>query len=291
MPTLTFSRNIGGLDLLSSSEIFDGIMGLDIVSRSSSKLTLDLDGAVVNFFGTGIGYQMAGGRIVGITGGTVTRVTITNDAGTITGSDWSGLKVSAISFFEKVATSNWAALNNLLFGTGDTYKLTDGADRARGFGGNDKIYGFGGSDVLSGDKGNDKLFGGNGADSLYGNSGADTLLGETGIDILRGGAGADVFAFTKSGATNRDIIIDFSAADDALHFDNNAFTAFAYTGQLKASGFVAGTAAGDSNDRFIYQKSTGNLWYDKDGSGSAAKVLVAELADGTSLTAADIFIL
>ena len=174
--------------------------------------------------------------------------------------------------------------NDSLLGDSGNDTLTAGL-------GNDILRGDAGNDSLLGDSGNDKLFGDSGADRLNGGLGADTLIGGVGIDTMIGGAGADVFAFNDNGATNREIISDFIAVDDALHFNNDAFTAFAYTGQLRASGFVLGTAATDLADRFIYQLSTGNLWYDRDGSGAAAKVLVAELADGTGLTTADIFIL
>ncbi|MFZ9198793.1 MAG: calcium-binding protein [Paracoccaceae bacterium] len=174
--------------------------------------------------------------------------------------------------------------NDSLLGDSGNDTLTAGL-------GNDVLRGDAGNDSLLGDSGNDKLFGDSGTDRLNGGLGADTLIGGTGIDTMIGGAGADVFAFNDSGATNREIISDFIAVDDALHFNNDAFTAFAYTGQLRTSSFVLGTAATDLADRFIYQQSTGNLWYDRDGSGAAAKVLVAELADGTRITTADIFIL
>ncbi|TXI00588.1 MAG: calcium-binding protein [Pseudorhodobacter sp.] len=290
MATLTANRSLFGMELMSSNE-FSGIQYLDYITRTSTRLTLEDEGDRINFLGTGFSYQMSGGQIVGMNGGTATGLTITNSSGAEVYLNWTGLNVSASSFFTYAVTGNWTALNTLLFNTGDTIKLTDARDVVRGFGGNDTIYGYNGNDRLLGDIGNDKLFGGNGADRLEGGTGNDMLIGGTGMDTMLGGAGADVFAFNENGATNHEIITDFRAVDDALHFNNDAFTAFAYTGQLRTSGFVAGTAATDTADRFIYHKATGNLWYDRDGSGAAAKVLVAELADGTALTAADIFII
>ena len=290
MATLNFNRLLSGIGLQSSNE-FDGILDAAIVSRSSTRLTLDdADGDYITFVGTGISYQMSGNRIVGISG-TLNTVLLTNPSGSETYLTWSGLNTSAASFLTYVKNFNWTALNSLLFNTSDTYNLTNGRDVVRGFGGNDVMNGFNGNDRLFGDQGNDKLFGGIGTDSLNGGSGADRLVGGAGIDTLTGGAGADVFVFEEKGAANRDIITDFSAVDDALHFDNGPFNAFNYTGQLRAANFTTGTAATDTSDRFIYQKSTGNLWYDADGSRGGAKVLVAELADGTTLTAADIFII
>lgn len=291
MATITVKRNLSGIDLTSSDD-FNEVRFMDIVSRSSTRLSMGDSDSRINFYGTGLTYQMSGGEIVGITAGRVTSVTFTSASGATVFLNWTGLDLSAPTFFTYVMTQNWTALNAFLFGTGDTYNLTDGRDVARGGAGGDVMHGFGGNDVLYGDTGNDRLYGENGADKLYGSSGADTLIGGAGIDTLSGGSQADTFVFTVNGATNRDILSDFNAVDDRLQFENAVFTGLgATTGALAASRFVAGTAAADSGDRFIYQKSTGSLWYDADGSGAGAKVLVAELVDGTTLTAADIFII
>jgi len=307
MAVITVNSSFDGLDLM-SSYAFDGIEDLGYTTRTSTRLTLaDWDDRL-SFIGTGFSYMMSGNQIVGINGGTVTGFKITDSSGSEVYFNWTGLNVSAKSFYTYLVTNNWAALNTLLFNTGDTYNLTNGGDRVSGFGGNDVMNGLGGNDQLYGDAGSDKLSGGVGKDTLNGGAdndrlfgdvggdmlnggvGADTLTGGSGIDTLTGGTGADVFVFNYNGAANREIIIDFKAVDDALKFNNDAFTAFAYTGQLRAADFVLGTAATDNADRFIYQKSTGSLWYDADGKGAGAKVLVAELADNTTLTAADIFI-
>lgn len=287
MPTITLLRSFGGFDALSSS-FFSDLRDAPIISSSSTELVFsasDTDASRVAFIGTGFTYDA-----FGVSTGTIKRVVFDNPSQGVTFFDWTGLNVSANLVTTYVLTSNWTALNTLLFSTSDTYNLTNGADRVRGFGGNDIMRGFNGNDRLLGDNGNDSLFGDAGADILTGGTGADRLVGGAGIDTMVGGAGADAFVFTHAGATNRDIITDFRAVDDSLQFDNAAFTAFNYTGRLRTADFVAGTNATDAADRFIYQKSTGNLWYDRDGSGAAAKVLVAELVDATALTAADIFI-
>lgn len=317
MAVWTFLRNISeGTEIMSSS-IYDGFENLDVLFRSSTQLRLQDPEFrdIFTFTGTGLTYSLSGGTL-SVTGGTLTGLTGTNNGQVF--ATWTGINISAATMSSYVRTDNWTALNALIFNTSDTYNLTDGRDKVRAFGGNDQLNGFGGNDTLYGDSGNDslkggtgndlaygglgndslwgesgndKLFGDSGNDRLSGSFGNDTLIGGTGIDTMTGGTGADVFAFNHTGATNREILTDFNAVDDALHFNNDAFTAFSYTGQLRASHFVSGTNALDTNDRFIYQQSTGSLWYDRDGSGAAAKVLVAELVDGTRLTAADIFIL
>lgn len=291
MANITFDRALGGVEVLSSN-VFYGLLSNSYTYRTSSRLTLTDGYMNYNFYGSGFTYDMNGNYIMGVTGGVVTRMTIAEPATGALAMDWTGLAISAPTFATYLITENWSALNSLLFNTSDTYNLTNGADAVRGFGGNDVMRGWGGNDRLIGDLGNDKLYGDSGADRLYGNSGADTLIGGSGVDTISGGTGADTFVFTFKGATNRDIITDFNAVDDRLQFENASFTALGTTtGALAASKFVSGTAALDSADRFIYQKSTGSLWYDADGNGAGAKVLVAELTDGTTLTAADIFII
>ena len=43
----------------------------------------------------------------------------------------------------------------------------------------------------------------------------------------------------------------------------------------------------DSNDYLVYDSDGGQLYYDADGSGAGVAVLVAILAPGLALTAAD----
>lgn len=293
MPTITLLRSLPGFDAL-SSDIFVDVQDAPILSRSSTALVFsasDFQNDRLSFLGSGFSYVLQGGEVVGVSAGTVTQIVYNNPTLGQTYFDWTGLNVSAPAFVNYVMSNNWTALNALLFNTSDTYNLTNGRDAVRGFGGDDVMRGFDGADRLFGDDGADKLFGDKGNDKLSGGAGDDTLIGGAGIDTLTGGAGADVFAFVSAGAKNRDIVTDFNGRVDELHFDNDAFTGLSYTGVLRRADFVQGTQAADASDRFIYQKSSGNLWYDADGSGAAGKVLVAELVDGTALTAGDIFIL
>jgi len=131
------------------------------------------------------------------------------------------------------------------------------------------------------------LTGNNLANSLYGNAGANILNGGGGADYMLGFGGADTFAFTTAlGGGNVDQLGDFFAADDTIALDDAVFAGLA-PGALPASAFVAGSAAGDADDRIIYDSATGQLFFDADGNGAGAAILFATVQPGTALNASD----
>jgi cysteinyl-tRNA synthetase len=151
-----------------------------------------------------------------------------------------------------------------------------------GNGGNDIIRGRGGMDVVDGGKGNDKI---------YGDGGSDFLSGGAGIDTLYGGSGKDFFVFeTKPSRTNDDVIADYKVKDDTVVLDRSIFKNLPKGEALKGSAFWTGTDAHDANDRIIYDKATGALYYDADGTGAAAKVQFAQLSPNLSMTAKEFLI-
>ena len=150
---------------------------------------------------------------------------------------------------------------------------------------------------LAGGGGNDTLVGLHGNDTLSGGGGNDRLEGRTGNDRLTGGSGRDHFAFVdtlSNGGVDR--VTDFVHGTDELLFDNAAFTALGAAGAL-ASGdgrFRSGagiTSGRDGSDRLVYDTSTGSLYYDADGSGSGASVLIATFAGNPGLTATDVTVI
>lgn len=131
---------------------------------------------------------------------------------------------------------------------------------------------------------------------LTGNAGNDVLNGMTGHDTLTGAGGADVFVFNTALSTaNVDMITDFNAATDTFHLENNGadlFNAIA-AGPLAATAFKIigpGGAVVDANDRILYKQSTGQLFYDADGSGAGAMVQFATLSNLAVISATDFLI-
>jgi Ca2+-binding RTX toxin-like protein len=126
---------------------------------------------------------------------------------------------------------------------------------------------------------------GNGlANHVDGNAGNNVIDGMLGNDILSGGGGHNAFLFDTSLTSNVDTIVDFTAANDTIRLDKSVFTAFTTTGTLAAGAFDLGTAASDADDRIIYNMATGNLFYDKDGTGAAAAVEFAHLNGNPALS-------
>ena len=206
-----------------------------------------------------------------------------------------GLNLSAKDFWDAVrspSTSDDQDVLKMALSGADTFDLSDEDDQVRGFNGNDKIDGDGGNDVLDGGSGNDSLYGGSGADKLIGSGGNDALSGGTGSDTLSGGGGADSFVFnTTPDSSNIDRITDYNVAADTIRIDNAVFTGLS-TGTLAASAFVKNTSgnAADGSDRIIYESDTGKLYFDRDGTGAAAKVHFATLGTNLALTNADFIV-
>jgi Ca2+-binding RTX toxin-like protein len=130
------------------------------------------------------------------------------------------------------------------------------------------------------------LTGNSAVNTLSGGAGNDTLNGGLGKDILTGGTGVDYFDFTTAlSSTNVDTITDFNRADDSIRLDNAVMAGLgATTGALSAAAFVSGagrTTAADASDRVIYNTTTGDLYYDADGTGSSAAVKIALIGTST----------
>ena len=148
-----------------------------------------------------------------------------------------------------------------------------------------------GNDTIKGNSAANYLFGFDGDDHLDGGAGNDQLEGGRGADTLTGGKGADTFIFASPLDGKADTILDFNFNEgDVLQLDHNIFTAL-QSGTLAADQFVKGKAAQDANDHLIYDRTTGELAYDPDGSGAAAAVTIARLGANHDLENTNIHII
>jgi serralysin len=143
--------------------------------------------------------------------------------------------------------------------------------------------------------------GGSGSDILKGNAVKNTLKGYAGNDILSGGGGKDLlwggkgkdtFLFNAdlNGRSNVDRILDFSPVADTIRLENAVFDTLTKRGKLAKGLFHIGSQAHDRNDRIVYNKKSGALTYDPDGTGSDAPTKFAQLKAGLGMSAADFFV-
>ncbi|MEE1656378.1 calcium-binding protein [Microvirga sp. CF3062] len=171
---------------------------------------------------------------------------------------------------------------------GDTYTGIEGVIGTRFA---DRLVGDDAANNLQGQSGNDRLIGNLGNDTVIGGSGNDNLSGGYGNDLLQGDAGRDVFTFDSAlnALENVDRIRSFSIKNDTIRLDDAIFTGLA-RGFLTDAAFYRGTEAHDSNDRIIYDRVTGAVYFDPDGDGAAAQVQFARMTPRVGLKNDDFFV-
>ena len=130
--------------------------------------------------------------------------------------------------------------------------------------------------------------------AVVGNNGANALNGGLGNDKLTGYLGSDIFVFNTAlnAAANHDTITDFNVAADTIHLENAVFTKLAATGTLAANLFRdLSLGAQDADDVIIYNRETGDLFYDSNGLGAGGQTLFADVTNGLALTNLDFFVI
>jgi Ca2+-binding RTX toxin-like protein len=122
---------------------------------------------------------------------------------------------------------------------------------------------------------------------IFGNDGDNAITGALGQDVLTGGAGADTFVYA-SAAEGGDAITDFVSGVDRF-----SISAVGFGGGLVGGGAAALVAGSDPTSltaSFLYDTDDGALYWDSDGDGGDAAVLVATLSGAPALTASDLII-
>lgn len=141
--------------------------------------------------------------------------------------------------------------------------------------------------TFNGTPGADNLRGSYTNDLLVGGAGNDRLNGAYGHDVLFGGSGNDTFVFDRNASTsgNSDQIVDFSSGQDNFELSSSKFTSLGSS--FNAANLFFGEKAHDSNDFVIYNQATGDLFYDRDGSGSRSAQLIANLQNRATVRIED----
>ncbi|MEH2274804.1 MAG: calcium-binding protein [Nostoc sp.] len=228
----------------------------------------------------------------GATGGITTTFNATTNIGSITTGtnlvsykNIEGLNISGTAYDDNIVGSNG---NDTISGgysnSGDTIIGGAGDDRLN-------IDGYNylsGNNLLDGGDGNDTLTASQAytdKNTLIGGNGNDILIGGKGNDSLYGGSGIDTFVFNTydlaSNSGNR--VYDFNATNDVIGI-SASFGGGLSTGSLSANQFQIGASATTSDQRFIYNNTTGALSFDQDGTGDATQVQFAQLSPGLPLT-------
>ncbi|RCJ16671.1 hypothetical protein A6S26_32865 [Nostoc sp. ATCC 43529] len=153
--------------------------------------------------------------------------------------------------------------------------------------GNDSLNGGAGNDTLSANysQGDNLLDGGNGNDSL-------SVLGD--VFIYRGEACVNLVSGNNTlngGAGDDNLVTEFSdgnnllVGNEVIRISAVGFGGGLSAGVLSASQFKIGASATTTTQRFIYNSTTGGLFFDQDGSaGGFAQVQFALVATGLPLT-------
>ncbi|MDZ8086445.1 MAG: cadherin-like domain-containing protein, partial [Nostoc sp. DedQUE12b] len=184
---------------------------------------------------------------------------------------------------------NWVLGNNQ-----ENLTLTGtGAINGTGNSLNNILMGNNAANTLTGGDGHDSLFGNSGNDTLFGSAGDDLIAGGVGRDVLTGETGQDSFNLTGTRIGGYDMIADFTLGEDTILISKAEFGLVQSQNTTLDSGlFRLGTTAIAASDRFIYDKTTGNLFFDADGTGNAAQVIqIAQFSNQVALSSANITII
>lgn len=141
-------------------------------------------------------------------------------------------------------------------------------------------------EYLIGSEFDDKITGDTKSNTLLGGGGNDRIDGGGGNDELLGGLGADTFVFSGPGsATDLRRMNDFDT-EDHIELSREGFGLHPQYQLTLGSTLIVtenSPVANTTSPTFLFEKSTGLLYFDADGNGTAAEFLIASLAfDGPS---------
>jgi Ca2+-binding RTX toxin-like protein len=271
-PSITLASNYSGISEDGKPDI---IYTFTRTGSTTSSLTVNfgIDGTATR----GYDYSAYGGLFPNSTQGT-----ISFDIGATTA------KLVLVTFGDTLKEANESI--NLTLASGSGYQIgttttvtstiinDDGTLNQQGTVGADYIE-VGSTRTLSGLGGND---------ILIGSQSSEILVGGQGTDTLTGGDNFDTFLFSNS-SEGVDTITDFNVNQDIIQVSAAGFGGGLIAGtSLSSDQFSLGTVT--ASTRFIFNKSTGSLSFDIDGSGSTAAIQIASLTTNLNLTEDNIFV-
>ena len=271
-PSITLASNYSGISEDGKPDI---IYTFTRTGSTTSSLTVNfgIDGTATR----GYDYSAYGGLFPNSTQGT-----ISFDIGATTA------KLVLVTFGDTLKEANESI--NLTLASGSGYQIgttttvtstiinDDGTLNQQGTAGADYIE-VGSTRTLSGLGGND---------ILIGSQSSEILVGGQGTDTLTGGDNFDTFLFSNS-SEGVDTITDFNVNQDIIQVSAAGFGGGLIAGtSLSSDQFSLGTVT--ASTRFIFNKSTGSLSFDIDGSGSTAAIQIASLTTNLNLTEDNIFV-
>lgn len=199
-----------------------------------------------------------------------------------------------------VAAWSWDAATDTLAQIGgngaDTIRGVASADLMRGAGGDDRLSGGAGNDIFLIDAARDRVVEarGEGRDTVL--AAVSTLAAGQEVEVLQCDASAETAklslrgnAFAQTLIGNCDRIADF-ASEDTIRLSKSIFADLTAGGLAETAfkNISAGTI--DADARILYRQTTGDPFYDPDGSGKLGAVKFAVLDSKAVLTAADILV-
>jgi serralysin len=126
------------------------------------------------------------------------------------------------------------------------------------------------------------------SDVFRGNIAANYVEGLEGADLFTGGGGNDTFVWAGDfDIQQRDRVTDFTASGAAANIDVLSFETGGFQGMTGTLRLVNGTQATFNGGQFVYNAANDTLFWDRDGTGSAAPVAVVKLDNVASLSAAN----
>ena len=155
----------------------------------------------------------------------------------------------------------------------------------------ESIYSSKFADSLFGNSSRNFLLGRDGNDKLNGVRGHDYLNGGNGQNFLTGGAGNDQFVYFKP-IEGGDTITDFSSlavGNDDLFYVQGAGFGKHKAGALLTSEFQSSNSAiaSTAEVRFFFDRDDHKVYFDTDGNGAAAAVLLATVNTTAIVTVND----